>query len=84
MGDPRGYWWPPTYSSWTPTIVPFSFPVSLIVAQFTIFGSFRVLNFRSRFDALNDVFSASNGREIMSRIWTSYLLFMDVFLEEIF
>ena len=50
------YLWPPTYSSRTPTIVSFSFPVSLIVAQFTIFGSFRVLNFRSRFEALNDVF----------------------------
>ena len=36
--DPRGYWWPPTYSTWTPTIVSFSFPVSLIIAQFTIFG----------------------------------------------
>ena len=28
-----GYWWPPTYSTWTPTIISFSFPVSLIVAQ---------------------------------------------------
>ena len=39
--DPGGYWWPPTYSSWTPTTISFSFPVSLIVAQFTILGSFR-------------------------------------------
>jgi hypothetical protein len=38
--DPGGYWWPPTYSTWIPTIVSFSFSVSLIVAQFTIFGSF--------------------------------------------
>ena len=38
--DPGGYWWPPTYSTWTPTIVSFNFLVSLIVAQFTIFGSF--------------------------------------------
>jgi hypothetical protein len=30
----------PPYSTWTPTIVYFSFSVSLIVAQFTIFGSF--------------------------------------------
>ena len=30
--DPGGYWWPPTYSTWTPTIVSFSFPISLIVA----------------------------------------------------
>ena len=82
--DPGGYWWPPTYSIWTPTIVSFSFPVSLIVAQFTIFGSFRVLNFRIRFEALNDVFSASNGRENMSLFRTRCLLFMDVVLEEIF
>ena len=72
--DPGGYWCPPTYSTWTPTIVSFSFPVSLIVAQFTIFGSFQVLNFRSCFEALNDIFSASNGQENMS-------LFMDVVLE---
>ena len=45
------------------SIVSFSFPVSLIVAQFTIFGSFRVLNIRSRFEALNDIFLASNGRD---------------------
>ena len=82
--DPGGYWWPPTYSTWTPTIVSFNFLVSLIVAQFTVFGSFRVLNFRSRFEALNNVFSASNGRANMSPFWTQYLLFMDVFLEEIF
>ena len=54
--DLGGYWWPPTYSTWTPTIVSFSFSVSLTVAQFTIFGSFRVLNFWSRFEALNDGF----------------------------
>ena len=53
-----------------PIIVSFSFLVSLIVAQFTIFGSFWVLNFRSRFEALNDVFSASNGRENMSPFWS--------------
>ena len=47
--DTRGYWWPPTYSTWTPTIVSFSFPISLIVAQFTIFGNFWVLNLWSRF-----------------------------------
>ena len=82
--DPGGYWWPPTYSSWTPTIVSFSFPISLIVAQFTIFSSFRVLNFWSRFEALNDVFLASNGRENMSPFWTSYLLLMDVVLKHIF
>ena len=64
--DLGGYWWPPTYSSWTPTIVSFSFPVSLIVAEFTIFGSFRVLNFQSRFEALNNVLLASNGQENMS------------------
>jgi len=38
--DLSGYWWPPAKSTWTPTIVSFSFPVSLIVAQFTIFSSF--------------------------------------------
>ena len=82
--DPGGYWWPPTYSTWTPTIVSFSFSVSLIVAQFTIFGSFRVLNFWSHFEALNDIFSASNGRENMSVFWTQWFLFMVVFLEYIF
>ena len=50
----------------TPSLFSFSFPVSLIVAQFTIFGSFRVLNFRSHFEALNDIFWASNDREYMS------------------
>ena len=64
--DPGGYWWPPAYSTWIPSIVSFSFPVSLIVAQFTIFYCFRVLNFWSRFEALNDIFSASNGWENMS------------------
>jgi len=38
--DPGGYWWPPTKSTWTPTIVSFSFSVSLIIADFTIFTSF--------------------------------------------
>ena len=66
LDDLGGYWWPPTYSSWTPTTISFSFLVSLIVAQFTIFGSFQVLNFRSHFEALNNVFSASNGRANMS------------------
>ena len=32
------------------------FSVSLIVAQFTIFGNFQVLNFQGSFEALNDVF----------------------------
>ena len=82
--DPGGYWCPPTYSTWTPTIVSFSFPVSLIVAQFTIFGSFRVLNFRSRFETLNDVFLASNGWENMSPFPTCYFLFMDAVLKRIF
>jgi hypothetical protein len=35
--DPGGYWWPPTYSTWTPTIAYFSFSVS---TQFAIFSSF--------------------------------------------
>ena len=38
--DPGGCWWPPTYPTWTPTTVSFSFSVSLIVAQFTIFSNF--------------------------------------------
>jgi hypothetical protein len=37
--DPGGYWWPPTYSTWTHTIVSFIFSISLSVAQFTIFSS---------------------------------------------
>ena len=82
--DPGGYWWPPTYSTWTPTIVSFSFSVSLIVAQFTIFGSFRVLNFRIRFEALNDVFLASNGWENMSSFQTQKSTIMDVVLKQIF
>ena len=40
LSDLGGYWWPPTYFFWTPTIVSFSFSVSLIVAHFTIFGTF--------------------------------------------
>ena len=83
-GDPGGYWWPPTYSTWTPTIVSLSFLVSLIVAKFTIFGSFRVLNFWSRFEALNDVISALSGRENMTPLHNRYFPFMNVFLEEIF
>ena len=35
--DLGGYWWPPTYSTWGPTIVSFIFLVS---AQLTIFNSF--------------------------------------------
>ena len=81
--DLGGYWWPPTYST-SPTIVSFSFLVSLIVAQFTIFDSFRVLNFQSRFEALNEVFLVSNGRENMSLLQTQYFLFIDLVLEETF
>ena len=84
QNDLGGYWCPPTYSTWTPTIVSFSFPISLIVAQFSIFGSFRVLNFWSHFEALNDVFLASNGQENMSPFQTQFLLFMDVVLKQIF
>jgi len=40
IDDLGGFWWPPTYFTWTPTTVSFNFLVSLIVAQFTIFGSF--------------------------------------------
>ena len=39
-GDPGGCWWPPTYPIWTPATVSFSFSVSVIVAQFTIFSRF--------------------------------------------
>ena len=35
--DPGGYWWPPAYSTWGPTIASFSFSV---LAQLTIFSSF--------------------------------------------
>lgn len=38
--DPSGFWWPLIYPTWIPTTVFFSFSVSLIVAQFTIFSSF--------------------------------------------
>ena len=38
--DPNGCWWPPSYPIWTLTTVSFSFSVSLIIAQFTIFSSF--------------------------------------------
>ena len=44
-----------------PHIVSFIFSVSLIVAQFTIFSSFRVLKFQSRFEALNDIFLGKMG-----------------------
>ena len=49
-------------------LLVFHFP--LIVAQFTIFSSFQVLNFQSCFEALNDVFLASNGRANMSSFRT--------------
>ena len=74
----------PRFWLFSPTIVSFSFPVSLFVAQFTIFGSFRILNFQSHFEALNNIFSTSNGRENMSLFWTQYLSFMDVVLKQIF
>ena len=47
-------------------------------------NSFRVLNFWSHFEALNDIFSASNGRENMSPFFIEYLYHMDVVLEYIF
>ena len=34
---PGGYWWPPAYSTWGPTIVSFIF---LVLAQLTIFSNF--------------------------------------------
>ena len=48
------------------------------------FWQFRVLNFRSHFEALNDVFSTSNGQTNMSPFRTQNLSFMDVFIEYIF
>ena len=62
----------------------FQFFSFLNCSTFTIFGSFRVLNFRIRFEALNNVFSGSNGQENISLFWTQYLLIIDVFLEYIF
>ena len=56
MNDSGGYWWPLAMSTWTTTIVSLSFSVSLIVAQFTIFSSFSIMNFQSHFEALNDFF----------------------------
>ena len=47
-------------------------------STFTIFGSFGVLNFRIRFEALNNTFLASNGRANMSPFQTYYLLLLDV------
>jgi len=38
--DPGVCWWPPAYSTWTPTTVSFSLSVSLIVSQFIIFDNF--------------------------------------------
>ena len=32
--------WPTMYSTWTPTTISFSFSISLIIAQFTIFSNF--------------------------------------------
>ena len=51
--DPGGYRWPPTYSIWTCNINSFSFSVS---THLTIFSRFWVLNFQSRFEALNNDF----------------------------
>ena len=48
MNDRGGYWWPPAFSTWGPTIVSFIFFHNLLFSAF-----FRVLNFRSRFEALN-------------------------------
>jgi len=52
LADIGGYWWPPAYSTWNLTIVSFNFLVSLIVAEFTIFGNFSSVNFQSCFEAL--------------------------------
>jgi hypothetical protein len=49
LDDPGGYWWPSTYSTWTHTIVSFSFSVSLTVAKFTIFSSFSSLELLESF-----------------------------------
>ena len=65
INDPTGYWWPPAYSTWTPTIVSFSFSVSLIVAQFTIFGSFSGPELPEPFWGPKRRFWASN----LWRIW---------------
>ena len=46
--DPGGYWWPPAYSTWGPTIVSFIFFHNLL-----FLAIFRVLNFRSHFEAPN-------------------------------
>jgi hypothetical protein len=52
--DAGGYRWPPTFSNWV-KIVSWQFGNLLFLSVF------RVLNFRSRFEALNDVFWASTS-----------------------
>jgi hypothetical protein len=47
--DPNGCQWPPTYSNW---FIFGGFPV------WQFFPSFRVPDFRGRFEALNNVFRA--------------------------
>ena len=61
--DLGGCWWPPAYPTWTPTTVSFSFSISLIIAQFTIFGSFLGPELSNRFEALNYIFYWENQEQ---------------------
>jgi len=79
---PPPYWWPPTKSTWTPTIVSFSFSVRLILAQFTIFSSFSSLELPELFWGRKWQFFGKNGSKMDPR--TNYALRKVVFLGYIF
>ena len=69
--DPGGCWWPPTYSIWTPTTVFFGiFNFLNCSTTYYFLAVFRVLNFRSHFEALNDVFWGIQGQH-KSMEWTA-------------
>ena len=63
--DPGGYWWPLAYSTWGPIIVSVRFCHNLL-----FFAVFRVLNFRSRFEAPNgDSMPKLRPREVETPIY---------------
>ena len=49
LNDPSGYWWPPTYSIWTPPPV---LSVFKLQQNLLFLATFWVLNFRSRFHGM--------------------------------
>lgn len=85
-GDPSGCWWPPSYSTWNTTTVSFSFSVSLIVAQFTIFGIFSGPKLLELFWCPKQRFFGEIGANmgLQSMFSTQKLYFSDRCLNEVF